>query len=112
MPKRKPEASLKATKVQLRLRPTEKAVIARAAELRQTTLSKFMLAHAYQAAQQVLADQVHFTLPAERWRAFCQALDAPPREVAALRRLLTEKSVFDGPGPAAPPEPGAAGGGP
>src|SRR5205823_15022229 len=110
MPKRKAEASLKAAKVQLRLRPAEKAVIARAAELRQTTLSKFMLDHAYQAAQQVLADQVHFTLPAERWKAFCQALDAPPREVPALRRLLNEKSLFDGPSTAAPQGPGATGG--
>lgn len=97
MPKAKPKASLKATKVQLRLRPSEKAVIARAAEVRQTTLSKFMLENAVQAAQQVLADQTHFSLSLEQWKAFCQALDAPPRAIPALKRLLTEKSVFDGP---------------
>jgi uncharacterized protein (DUF1778 family) len=102
MPKRRLPAALKATKVQLRLRPTEKAIIARAAELRQTTLSKFVLEHAYEAAQQVLADQVQFTLPAERWKAFCRALDAPPREVPALKQLLAEKSVFDGPRPSSP----------
>jgi uncharacterized protein (DUF1778 family) len=102
MPKRPSPAAPKATKVQLRLRPAEKAVIARAAELRQTTLSKFMLEHAYQAAQQVLADQVHFILPAEQWKAFCRALDAPPRVVPALQQLLTEKGVFDGPGNASP----------
>ena len=61
--KPKPRASRKATTVQLRLRPAEKAVIALAAELRQTTLSKFMLERAYQAAQKALADQVHFALP-------------------------------------------------
>ena len=77
MPKQRPKTSLKATKVQLRLRPAEKEAIARAAELRRTTLSKFMLEHAYQAAQQVLAYQVQFTLPAARWKTFCQALDAP-----------------------------------
>src|SRR4051794_652073 len=98
MAKQRGKASAKATKVQLRLRPVEKAVIARAAELRRTTLSQFMLENAYQAAQQVLADQVQFVLPAERWKAFCQALDAPPRDIPALRRLLTEKGVFDGPG--------------
>src|SRR5262249_20291721 len=102
MPKQRPKTSLKATKVQLRLRPAEKAVIARAAELRRTTLSKFMLENAYQAAQQVLADQAHFVLPAERWKVFCQALDAPPRVIPALGQLLTEKSVFDGPGNASP----------
>jgi uncharacterized protein (DUF1778 family) len=48
--------------------------------------------------QQPLADQVHFVLPPERWEAFCQALDAPPRESPALKRLLTRESVFDGHG--------------
>jgi uncharacterized protein (DUF1778 family) len=99
--KPKPNASLKATKVQLRLRPAQKAVIARAAALRQTTLSDFLLEHAYQAAQQVLADQVQFALPPERWKRFCEALDAPPRQIPALKKLLTETSVFDGQGPAA-----------
>jgi uncharacterized protein (DUF1778 family) len=104
VPKPKPTTTRKETKVQLRLRPAEKAVIARAAELRQTTLSKFLLENAYQAAQQVLADQAHFTLPAGRWEAFCRALDAPPRDLPVLRKLLTGKGVFDGPGTSASPE--------
>ena len=41
------------------------------------------------------ADQVHFVLPPDRWRAFCEALDAPPRDIPALRKLLTEKGLFD-----------------
>jgi uncharacterized protein (DUF1778 family) len=88
----------KQTKVQLRLRPEQKAIIARAARLRQTTLSSFLLESAYRAAQQVLAEQVHFVLPPERWQAFCAALDAPPREIPALKKLLTEESIFDGQG--------------
>jgi hypothetical protein len=47
------------------------------------------------------ADQVHFVLPPDRWQAFCEALDAPPRHILALRKLLTEASLFDGDGPAA-----------
>jgi uncharacterized protein (DUF1778 family) len=105
----KPRASLKATTVQLRLRPAEKAVLARAADLRQTTLSRFLLEHALQAAQQVLADQTHFTLSAQQWKAFCGALDRPPRAIPALKQLLTEPSVFDGPETSSAPEPGAAG---
>ena len=46
-------------------------------------------------------DQVHFTLTAERWQAFCAALDAPPRDIPALRKLLTEESVLDDDGTAA-----------
>jgi uncharacterized protein (DUF1778 family) len=86
----------KATKIQLRLRSSEKALIVRAAQLRHTTVTKFMLENACQAAQQVLADQVHFVLPQDGWRAFCKALDAPPRDIPALRRLLLEDGVFDG----------------
>ena len=47
-------------------------------------------------------EQVLFVLPPDRWQAFCDALDAPPREIPALRKLLTEASVLDG-NPASPP---------
>ena len=43
---------------------------------------------------EVLADQVHFSLSPERWDAFCAALDAPPKVIPALRRLLKKPSVF------------------
>jgi predicted DNA-binding antitoxin AbrB/MazE fold protein len=48
-------------------------------------------------------DVAHFTLSAERWQAFCDALDAPPRDIPALRHLLTEGSLFDDHGNAAAP---------
>ena len=103
MRKTKPKNSsnVKATKVQLRLRPVQKAVLARAAQLRRTSLSNFMLEHAYEAAQQVLAEQVDITMSPAEWDAFRKALDAPPREIPALKKLLTEASVFDGQGKAA-----------
>ena len=102
MRKTKPKtpSSVKATKVQLRLQPSQKAVLARAAQLRRTSLSNFMLEHAYAAAQQVLAEQVDIVMPPEEWKAFCKALDAPPRTIPALKKLLTEASVFDGQGKA------------
>lgn len=89
--------TLRDTKVQLRMRPIQKDVIARAAELRQTTLTNFMVEQAFQAAQQILSDQAHFYLSAEKWDEFCAALDAPPRDLPELRKLLTEPGVFDGP---------------
>src|SRR5438270_11683652 len=98
--KPKPPSTVKATKVHLRLRPAQKAVLARAAQLRQTSLSKFMLEHAYEAAQQVLAEQVDIVMPPAEWHAFCKALDAPPRSIPALKKLLTEASIFDATGQA------------
>ncbi len=38
----------------------------------------------------------HFTITAERWETFCAALDAPAKDLPALRKLLTEKSILDG----------------
>jgi predicted DNA-binding antitoxin AbrB/MazE fold protein len=42
--------------------------------------------------------QAHFTLPPDRWQAFCDALDAPPKALPRLKKLLSEPSVFDGNG--------------
>jgi uncharacterized protein (DUF1778 family) len=93
-----PSTTSKDTKLQIRLRASQKSLLSRAAELRRTTLSNFLLENACAAAEQVLAEQVHFVLPPDRWEAFCKALDAPTRAKPALKKLLTEKSVFDGGG--------------
>ncbi len=90
-------SNAKGAKVQLRLRPEQKAVLIRAAELRQTSLSNFMLEHAIDAAEQVLAEQTEIVISPAEWRAFCKALDAPPQSIPALKKLLTQPSVFDGP---------------
>jgi predicted DNA-binding antitoxin AbrB/MazE fold protein len=48
------------------------------------------------------AIQTHFALPSDRWEAFCEALDSPPKYLPGLRKLLTEPSLFDGNGTTAP----------
>jgi len=40
-------------------------------------------------------DQTAITLDTRAWDAFCAALDAPPRNIPELRRLLQEPGVFD-----------------
>ena len=47
-------------------------------------------------ADETLADRTRFGLDADRWKAFMEALDAPPREIPRLGRLLKEPSVFEG----------------
>ena len=89
------ESTLKETKIQLRMRPLQKEVIARAAELKQTTMTNFMVEQAFNAAQQILADQTHFYLSPDKWDEFCAALDAPPRKKPRLKTLLIEPSIFD-----------------
>jgi predicted DNA-binding antitoxin AbrB/MazE fold protein len=54
------------------------------------------------AGTSAAVDAAHFALPPERWQAFCDALDAPPRDIPALRKLLTGVSLFDDHASAAP----------
>ena len=73
-------SAVKATKVQLRLRPAQKAMLARAAELRRTSLSNFMLQHACEAAQQLLPamPDLHFLIMGypgvDRYQALASSL--------------------------------------
>ncbi len=78
----------------IRVSEHEKDVIARAAGAMNTTVSDFVLQKAYAEAQAILADQSQFRLPDKQWRKFCKALDAPPKDIPALRKLLTEPGIF------------------
>jgi uncharacterized protein (DUF1778 family) len=94
------ETNQKATRLNIRASARQKALIAKAARLKEKTISDFVLENAYQAAQEViaqqkLADQTHFVLPKAEWEAFCAALDAPPKSKPALRKMLTEPGLFD-----------------
>jgi uncharacterized protein (DUF1778 family) len=42
-----------------------------------------------------VADRVSFALSPEDWQSFCDALDAPARDIPELRRLLREPGVFN-----------------
>ena len=85
----------KPTRLNIRVSEHEKDVITKAAVRLNTTVSNFVLQRAYAEAQAVLADQSQFRLPDKQWREFCKALDAPPKDIPALRNLLTKPGVFD-----------------
>jgi uncharacterized protein (DUF1778 family) len=82
-------------KLDLRLTPEAKRVLNAAAQAEQRSVSDFVLESALARAQESLPDRQHFGLDAERWQAFLAALDAPPRPLPRLKRLLTEPSVFE-----------------
>jgi predicted DNA-binding antitoxin AbrB/MazE fold protein len=54
-----------------------------------------------QDADSAATIQTHFMLSADCWQAFCAALDAPPRNLPRLKKLLSEASLFDEPGTSA-----------
>ncbi len=85
----------KETSVQLRISNMQKDILSKAAYLQSTTLSNFVLSNAYQAAQQILTEQAHFSLAPEKWFAFCAALDQPARSISSLESLLNTPGLLD-----------------
>ncbi|CAN5688353.1 DUF1778 domain-containing protein [soil metagenome] len=79
----------------IRVTPQQKQVIAQAAQLKQTTVSNFVLEQALEAALDIVVEQRNFILSTDQWKVFCDALEAAPREYPRLRKLLTEPGVFD-----------------
>ena len=84
----------KISRFSIRASATQKRIIAEAARIKDTTITDLVLEHSFTAAQQVIADQVQFRLPKKQWKQFCEALDAPPKTIPALRRLLTRPPLF------------------
>jgi len=82
-------------KLDLRLTAEAKRVLQSAAAASQRSVSEFVLESALQRAAETLPDRRHFGLTGEAWTAFQEALDAPPRVKPRLRKLLSDKSVFE-----------------
>jgi uncharacterized protein (DUF1778 family) len=83
-------------KLDLRLTVQAKHTLATAAQAQRRSLSEFVLESALGRAEEALADRRVFQLPPEKWAAFVKALDAPPRDLPRLRKLLKEPGVFSG----------------
>ena len=90
-----PGRSTRTAKLDLRLSPEAKQKLQTAAESAGRTVSEFVLESAIVRADETLADRTRFGLDAEQWKAFMEALDAPPREISRLGRLFQESSVFE-----------------
>ena len=85
--------STRSEKLDLRLTREAKLVLKAAASRR--SLSEFVVESALARADEALADRGSFGLNPAQWRAFLAALDAPPRPLPRLERLLKEPGFFD-----------------
>lgn len=84
-------------KLDLRLTPEAKRRIFAAAEAQHRSVSDFVLQSALERADEALADRQRFSLSPENWKKFLAALDAPPRDLPRMKRLMTEPGFFDAP---------------
>lgn len=86
-------------KIDLRLTRSAKRALQAAAAASHRSVSEFVLESALARAEETLADRRSFDLNAAQWKAFVAALDAPPRPLPCLKRLLEDPGFFDaGPG--------------
>jgi uncharacterized protein (DUF1778 family) len=82
-------------KLDLRLTRNAKRALQAAAAASHRSVSEFVLESALSRADETLADRRSFGLNATQWKAFTAALDAPPRALPRLERLLKEPGFFD-----------------
>lgn len=80
--------SIQLDRINLRTTHETKTIIEQAAELMGTSLSAFMLSHAYEAARRVINEQQLLVLSNRDRDAFVAALENPPKPNQALRDLL------------------------
>src|SRR5262249_27539548 len=75
-------------KLVLRLTRDSKRALQVAAAVSHRSVSEFVLESALARADEALADRRSFSLNATQWKAFVAALDAAPRPLPRLERLL------------------------
>jgi uncharacterized protein (DUF1778 family) len=85
----------KSERVDLRMTPTAKRTLQRAAAVRNKTVSEFLLDSSLTAAFDTLADRRVFQLDEVQWAGFMAALDMPPRDNPRLRKLLKTRAPWD-----------------
>lgn len=90
-----PSRVTRSEKLDLRLTRHAKRTLQAAAATSHRSVSEFVLESALARADETLADRRIFTLNDKQWKAFLAALDAPPRAMPRLERLLKESGFFD-----------------
>ncbi len=82
-------------KLDLRLTPTAKRALQAAAAASHRSVSEFVLESALARADEALANRRSFVLNSVQWKEFQASLDAPPRSLPRLKRLLKDPGFFD-----------------
>lgn len=81
----------------IRVKPEERGLIDRAADLAGKTRTDFILEAARRAATDTLLDQTLFAVDAKTFDRFAAALDAPPHPSEALHKTMTSPAPWDRP---------------
>ena len=85
----------RSVKLDIRISPSAKEKLQAAAKALDRRLSDFVTETALSRAEQTLSERTLFGMDAKRWTEFHAALDAPPRVLPRMKKLLTEPGYFD-----------------
>ena len=90
-----PKTDQKSERIHIRTTPNVKRLLQEAAAVPNKTVTEFLLDSALTKAAEVLANRRLFLLDDKQWQEFMAALDAPPRPLPRLKRLLREPSILE-----------------
>jgi uncharacterized protein (DUF1778 family) len=91
----KPQISAKRETLNIRVKPEDRGLIDRAAQLLGKSRTDFLLEAARRAAQDALLDQTRFDVSPKAHAEFVARLDAPPAPNDKLRRTMTAPAPWD-----------------
>ena len=88
-------AHLKRETLNIRIKPAERTLIDRAAQVRGKNRTDFILDAARSAAEEALLDQALLTVTPQAYAAFLKRLDAPARPNERLRKTMQTPAPWD-----------------
>src|SRR5258708_27169410 len=83
------------SRLNLRATDRQKRLFETAASRHGVTVTECVLQSAQTRAEEILAEERHFVLSPDKWKAFVAALDRPIVKKPRLRRLLSTPSVLE-----------------
>jgi len=88
-------SSAKRDTLNLRIKPEDRSMIERAAQVRGKTRTDFVLDAARAAAEEALLEQAVIRVAPEAYAAFLTRLDEPAQSNERLRKTLRSKAPWD-----------------
>lgn len=79
----------------VRINPSERALLEAAATNSRTSVSEFVRRKAIEAAELELLDRRTIVIPADAWERFEAFVNAPPKDIPAIRRLAESRPVWE-----------------
>ena len=85
----------KSMQINMRIRPAQRELISRAAELRHKSVSEFMIDAATEAAEDALLKQRIFLVDDDRYKQILRLMDSPVSDNPALQKMLDTPAPWE-----------------